>query len=55
MPEYDYLCEKCGKKFSIFFSISELNTMPTVKCPHCQSDKVRKLMTGFFAKTSKKS
>lgn len=54
MPEYDYQCESCGKKFAVYLSISELNTMPTVKCPDCQSDKVRKLITGFFAKTSKK-
>jgi putative FmdB family regulatory protein len=55
MPEYDYLCNKCGKKFEVFFSISELDAMPAVKCPHCQSDQVKKQITGFFAKTSKKS
>ena len=55
MPEYDYLCDKCGKKFAVFFSIRELDTTPNVKCPHCQSDQVRKLITGSFAKTSKKS
>ena len=55
MPEYDYLCDNCGKKFSVFLSIWELDAKPTVKCPHCQSDQVRKLITGFFAKTSKKS
>lgn len=55
MPEYDYLCNNCGRKFAVFFSFKELEAKPTVKCPHCQSDQVKKLITGFFAKTSKKS
>ena len=55
MPEYDYLCDKCGKKFAVFLSIRELDAKQTVKCPHCQSDQVRKQITEFFAKTSKKS
>lgn len=55
MPEYDYLCSNCNKKFSVFLSIRALESMPAVKCPHCQSEQVRKLITGFFAKTSKKS
>jgi putative FmdB family regulatory protein len=55
MPEYDYVCSNCGKEFAVFFSLKELEAKPIVKCPHCQSDQVRKQITGFFAKTSKKS
>ena len=55
MPKYDYPCDKCGKKFAIVSSISEIDAMPTVECPHCQSDRVKKQITGFFTKTSKKS
>jgi putative FmdB family regulatory protein len=55
MPEYDYVCSKCGKAFAVFFSFKELEAKPTVRCPQCQSDQVKKQITGFFAKTSKKS
>jgi len=55
MPEYDYVCSKCGKAFAIFLSFKDLEAKPTVRCPQCQSDQVKKQITGFFAKTSKKS
>ena len=55
MPEYDYVCSDCGKEFAVFLSLKEVEAKPVVKCPHCQSDRVRKQITGFFAKTSKKS
>jgi putative FmdB family regulatory protein len=55
MPEYEYVCSKCGKIFDVFFSLEEIETKPTVRCPKCQSDQVRKQITGFFVKTSKKS
>ncbi len=55
MPEYDYVCIKCGKAFAVFFSFKELEVKPTVRCLQCQSDQVKKQITGFFAKTSKKS
>ena len=42
MPIYEYVCEKCDHCFEhLTFSISE--TAPP--CPHCQSTKVRKLMS----------
>ena len=55
MPEYDYVCTKCSKTFAVFMSFKELEAEPTVRCPHCKSDQVKKQITGFFAKTSKKS
>jgi len=55
MPEYDYVCSKCGRAFSLFFSFKEVEAKPTVICPQCQSDQVKKQITGFIAITSKKS
>jgi putative FmdB family regulatory protein len=55
MPEYEYVCNKCGKIFDVFFSFEEIAAKPTVKCPECKSDQVKKQITGFFVKTSKKS
>jgi len=55
MPEYEYVCSKCGKAFVVFFSFKELEAKPTVKCPECQSNQVKKQISGFFAQTSKKS
>ena len=55
MPEYEYVCIECGEAFVVFFSLKELEAKPTVKCPQCQSDQVKKQITSFFAKTSKKS
>jgi putative FmdB family regulatory protein len=55
MPEYDYVCSKCSRAFSVFFSFKELEAKPSVRCPQCQSDQVKKQISGFFAMTSKKS
>jgi putative FmdB family regulatory protein len=55
MPEYEYICSKCGRAFSAFFSFKEFEAKLAVRCPQCQSDQVTKQITGFFAKTSKKS
>ena len=55
MPEYEYVCSKCNKKFDVFFTFEELEKKPTVKCPQCKSNQVKKQFSGFFAKTSKKS
>ena len=55
MPAYEYICNDCKRVFTVFLSIRELEAEPEIKCPHCESDNVRKVVTGFFAKTSKKS
>jgi len=56
MPAYEYVCKECGKEFTVFLSIKEYEANPKIRCPHCDSNRggVRKI-TGFFAKTSKKS
>ncbi len=44
MPAYDYICEECGKTFSLFLSYAEYGTAP-VFCPECGTDHVRRVIT----------
>jgi putative FmdB family regulatory protein len=44
MPTYDFICNKCEKRFDIFLTFSEYGKSP-VHCTHCQSDNVRRRMT----------
>jgi putative FmdB family regulatory protein len=55
MPSYEYECKDCKKDFTIFLSLKELEAKPKIICPHCESDNVDRKLTGFFAKTDKKS
>jgi putative FmdB family regulatory protein len=55
MPFYEYGCSDCGKDFSLFLTLKELDSPPGVVCPHCGSDNVSRKISGFFAKTSRKS
>jgi len=55
MPAYDYFCNDCKHDFVVFLSLSEYESKPKIKCPHCESDNVTKKYTSFYAKTSKKS
>jgi putative FmdB family regulatory protein len=54
MPTYDYVCEKCGKRFSVVQRISEHQGRAPA-CPKCKSRGTRQLPTEFYAKTVKKS
>jgi putative FmdB family regulatory protein len=54
MPLYEYLCSKCGKKFSEVLTIKEHETKK-VRCPKCQSSELQKIIEPFFAKTARKS
>ena len=54
MPSYSYHCEKCGKRFVQVASITEHDARKAA-CPKCGSKRVRQVLAGFFAKTSKKS
>ncbi len=54
VPAYEYTCKDCGKDFTVFLSLKEAEARPKINC-HCGSDNVQKKITGFFAKTSKKS
>ena len=44
MPLYDYLCEKCGKKFEEFRSIAERHKAP---CPVCGKPAEKQISTFF--------
>jgi putative FmdB family regulatory protein len=39
MPNYDFRCLDCGRRFEIFFSFSDYGKKP-VTCTHCGSQKV---------------
>ena len=54
MAEYDYQCLKCKKTFSLNESITE-HGAKAHRCPSCKSTQVQRVLTPFFAKTSKKS
>jgi putative FmdB family regulatory protein len=54
MPTYEYKCRDCKKKFTLIQSISD-HGKTKVSCPKCKSTKVKKVISIFAAKTSKKS
>jgi putative FmdB family regulatory protein len=54
MPQYEYLCKSCEKKFSTVLTIAEYEKSK-VKCPKCGGTKVEQQWAAFFATTSKKS
>lgn len=55
MPAYEYVCNDCKRDFTIYLSFKEYEEKPKIICPHCNSDNVQKILSGFYAKTSKKS
>jgi putative FmdB family regulatory protein len=57
MPTYDFLCEKCRRKFSLMLSIAEFErqTAKRIRCPRCKSVRVSRQISGFQVQTSKKS
>jgi putative FmdB family regulatory protein len=54
MPQYEYLCKSCEKKFSTILTLAE-HEGSKVKCPKCGGSKVEQQWAAFFATTSKKS
>jgi putative FmdB family regulatory protein len=54
MPQYEYLCSSCSKKFSTILSLAE-HDKNKIQCPKCGSTKVEQQWAAFFATTSKKS
>lgn len=54
MPIYSYRCNACQHTFDLSMTVAERETA-TVSCPKCGSDKVERLLSGFYAKTSRKS
>lgn len=44
MPTYDFICNKCEKRFEVFMTFSEYGKK-AVHCTHCKSGNVRRRMT----------
>ncbi len=45
MPIYEYRCPVCGKTFEKLRSIRDDDN--EVQCPHCESAKVERVLSGF--------
>jgi putative FmdB family regulatory protein len=43
MPMYDYRCQECGKRSSVYQSYQEYGR-EEVKCPHCGSQNLERLI-----------
>jgi len=41
MPNYEYRCFDCRKRFVLFFTYAEYGTKPAV-CPHCKGTNVQR-------------
>jgi len=54
MPTYVFRCAKCGKQFEKTMTVAERERARPV-CPKCKGRKVEPVLSGFFAKTSRKS
>lgn len=54
MPNYEYKCVSCNKKFTLILTVKEYEKRK-VKCIKCNSTKVKPMIGTFYAKTSKKS
>jgi len=54
MPIYLFRCTACNHSFDKSMTVAERETA-RVTCPSCGSDKVERVFTAFFAKTSRKS
>lgn len=54
MPTYEYRCEKCGERFERVEQLAE-HEKAKPACPKCASDKVKRVVSAFYAKTSRKS
>ena len=54
IPFYEFQCQDCQKEFSLTLSLRERET-GEMECPGCKNKRLKSLMAGFFAKTSRKS
>ena len=57
MPIYEFLCQQCGKDFTLALSISEAERRRKegFQCPGCGSSNVVQQISHFQVKTSKKT
>lgn len=55
MPTYSFMCQKCGNEFELILSFREFEGGTRLRCPACNSLKIKQNLTVFYGKTSKKS
>ncbi len=44
MPNYEYRCLNCKRRFEVYMSYSEYGKK-NLRCPHCQNDQVERRVT----------
>jgi putative FmdB family regulatory protein len=54
MPQYEFLCLACDKRFSLVLTLAEREKQE-IKCPKCGSPNVEQQGAAFYAVTDKKS
>lgn len=54
MPIYEYVCENCGKPFSLFLSYADYDAA-VVSCPDCGSESVRRKICPIRVATGEKA
>lgn len=54
MPVYEYVCENCGRAFSLFMSYAEYDKT-TVSCPDCRDANVRRVIRPIRVATGEKA
>jgi len=54
MPTYEYVCDKCGKGFTVVEAMRAHGGRAPA-CPRCRSRSTRRVLAAFYAKTIKKS
>lgn len=54
MPAYEFIWEKCKKRFSIQLSLADYEKKKWA-CPKCKSRNVKQQISSFHTQTSRKS
>jgi putative FmdB family regulatory protein len=54
MPLYEFYCEKCEKSYTLHLRLADLEK-ENYQCPKCKNRKIKKQISTFQTKTSKKS
>jgi putative FmdB family regulatory protein len=54
VPTYEYVCDKCRKRFTVAEPMSRHSSRAPA-CPGCKSRNTRQVLSAFYAKTVRKS
>jgi putative FmdB family regulatory protein len=55
MPIYEYRCQRCGKRVSLLFRTYAAASEARPRCPACQSDELRRLVSRVRLMTSEET